>query len=84
MRYIGDKNLAVRILPALDDRGKAHLISDKNQPEPQYARVCDAAVNLIAELYETNPFQFDLDEFKVYSDDEIQQAKSFLDSLKSE
>jgi HEAT repeat protein len=84
LRYIGDKNLAVKILSALDDTGNAHLISDKNQPVPEYARVCDAAVNLVAELYGDNPFQFDVDEFKVYSDDEIGQVKSFLSSLKSE
>ncbi len=77
LRYIGDRNLAVRILPALDDMGEAHLITDKNQPVPKYARVCDAAVNLVAELYD-QPFSFEVDEFKVYSDEEIAQVKEFL------
>lgn len=77
LRYIGDSKLAVRILPALDDTGQAHLITDKNQPEPEFARVCDAAVNLISELC-GRPFEFEVDEFKVYSDGEIEQARTFL------
>lgn len=84
LRYIGDRNLARRILPALDDVGQGHLISDMNEPIPKFARVCDAGINLVVELYEQNPFQFEAAEFKVYSDEEIQQAKAFLGSLGSE
>ena len=80
------KVIAIEPAPHPDGVDEVAIIiePDKNQPEPQYARVCDAAVNIIAELYKHNPFQYDLDEFKIYSDDEIEQAKSFLGSLKSE
>ena len=84
LKYIGDKGLAGRLLPALDDSGQAHLITDKNQPVPEYARVCDATINLVVLLYEHNPFQFEVDEFKKYSDDEIEQARAFLEGLKAE
>lgn len=84
LRYIGDKNLAVRILPALDDFGEGHLISDMNEEIPRFARVCDAGIELVAELYEKNPFPFEVVEFKIYSDEEVEQAKAFLTSLKVE
>lgn len=77
LRYIGDPKLAVRALPALDDTGQAHLITDKNQPVPEYARVCDAVVNLVAELY-NDPFSFEVDGFKIYSQQEIAQVREFL------
>ncbi|UCE24599.1 MAG: hypothetical protein JSU74_00685, partial [Candidatus Zixiibacteriota bacterium] len=83
LRFIGDATLAVRIRPALDDTRQAHLITDKNQPEPEYARVCDAAVNLVSELC-AEPFDFEVGEFKIYSDEEIEQVKSFLGTLKGE
>ncbi|MEW6411713.1 MAG: HEAT repeat domain-containing protein [Candidatus Zixiibacteriota bacterium] len=77
LRYIGDPKLTVRVLPALDDTRQAHLITDKNQPVPKYARVCDAVVNLVAELH-NNPFSFEVDGFKIYSQQEIAQVKEFL------
>lgn len=83
LRYIGDRGLAPRILPALDDLGRAHLISRKSEPQARFARVCDAAVNLIGELCE-QPFSFEISDSKVYSDEEIAEAKSYLQSLKAE
>jgi hypothetical protein len=83
IRYIGDRNLAPKILPALDDFGQAHLITEKVEPEPEYARVCDAAVNVISELCD-GPFAFEVHEFKVYSEEELNEVKNYLTSLKAE
>lgn len=83
LKYIAARELAVRVRPAMDDLGQGHMISDMNEPKPRFGRVCDAAVNLIAELCD-NPFSFEPDRFRVYSDDEINEVKKFLESLKSE
>lgn len=84
LRYIGDKDLAVRLLPALDDFGQAHLVSPKSEPEPEFARVCDAAVNVVVDLYRDNPFEFEVSEMKVYSDEELAQVRSFLQASAKE
>lgn len=83
LRYINDKNLAKRLLPALDDFGDAYLLTGKGAPEPKWGRVCDAAINLIGELYD-NPFSFKLGRYKIYSEEEIKEAKKFLNLLRIE
>ncbi len=79
LEYIGDKRLAKRLMPALSDTGKAYEIGHPEE-EPRFARVCDAAVNLIARWFD-NPFSFTVDEFRVYSDEEIAEAERFLGTL---
>jgi len=83
LRYINDKALAKRLLPALDDLGEAYLLTGKGAPEPKWGRVCDAAINLIGELYDT-PFSFEVSRYKIYSAEEIQEAKEFLKLLRIE
>lgn len=82
-RYIDDAGMSFRILPALDDTGQAHLISSKSKTEVKFNRVCDAAINLIDELND-HPFTFEVDEYKIYGDEEIAEAKKFLGGLKAE
>lgn len=77
--YINDKELAPRLLPALDDTSDAYDISHP-EADHEFARVCDAAVNLIARWYD-NPFTFEIDEFRKYSDSEIAEAEKYLKSL---
>jgi len=81
LHYINDRNLARRLIPALDDLGRANVISSKNEPQIRYARVCDAAVSLIDYLW-NHPFAFEAHDYKNYSEDEINQAKEFLKNLK--
>ncbi|UCD62545.1 MAG: HEAT repeat domain-containing protein [Candidatus Zixiibacteriota bacterium] len=83
LRYIADSRLAPRVAPALEDHGEGYLVSEKTEPDPKRGRVCDAAVNLVAELFD-NPFSFETDEFKIYSDEEIDEARKFLESLNPE
>jgi len=81
LEYIDDKKLARRLLPALQDRGEAYDVGDPDKP--RYARVCDAAINLIAKWNE-KPFSFPTDDLKIYSDVEIKEAKRLLNSLESQ
>jgi HEAT repeats/HEAT repeat len=81
LRYINDKYLASRLLPALDDTGDANLISPKSQTQAKHARVCDAAVTLIDLLWD-HPFTFETSDLYVYSPEEIEQARKFLLTLK--
>ncbi len=80
LRYIRDRDLAFRIMPALDDFGQADPVSPPGEPGVSFNRVCDKAVNLIDELC-GQPFAFETRETKIYSDEELEQAKSFLSSL---
>jgi len=79
--YIDDKKLARRLLPALQDRGEAYDVGEPDKPH--YARVCDAAINLVAKWIE-KPFSFPTDDLKIYSDVEIKEAKRFLNSLENQ
>ncbi len=83
LRYIQDKSLSYRIMPALDDTGDGYPVTPPGEPEAEYNRVCDVAINYIAELHD-QPFSFEVRETKIYSDEEIEQVKSFLATLKSE
>ncbi len=79
LKYIGDSKLARRLLPALSDTGNAYQIGHPDEP-PKYARVCDAAVNLIAKWFD-RPFSFEVGDLKIYSEEEIAEAERFLKSL---
>ena len=79
LKYINDPDLSGRILPALDDMGKAYKI---NPIDNLYSRVCDAAVNLIAFLH-NDPFSFEAGSKKIYTKEEIEEAKKFLQSLQN-
>lgn len=80
MKYINDKNLIQKLLPAIDDLREGYNIGTKDDPE--FARLCDAAINLIAEWYD-NPFSFEINRYKIYSKEEIEEAKKFLQSLQN-
>jgi HEAT repeat protein len=79
-KYINDTGFSKRILPALDDTGNAYMINPANDI---YSRVCDAAVTLIAFL-NNNPFSFETSGKKIYTKEEIDEAKQFLQSLDKE
>ncbi|UCE67682.1 MAG: hypothetical protein JSU85_06660, partial [Candidatus Zixiibacteriota bacterium] len=61
-----------------DDQDNGYEIGDPDDPE--YTRICDAVVNLVSDWYE-KPFGFEADELKIYSDEEIEEAKKFVESL---
>jgi len=79
LEYINDKLLASRLLPALGDTSDAYDIGHP-EADPEFARVCDAAINLVAAWYD-KPFSFEIDECRTYTDDEITEAESYLRSL---
>jgi hypothetical protein len=81
LEYINDKRLASSFIPALKDTTDAYDIAHPEAVVREFARVCDAAVNLIAKWY-NNPFPFEIDEFRRYTDTEIAQAEQFVQSLK--
>ncbi len=78
LEYIGDKRFVNHLLPALDDKSPAYNVGSKDHPA--MARVCDAAVNLIAQWY-PNAFSFEINPFKVYEDDEVSQAIEYLKGI---
>lgn len=78
LRYINDKGYALRLGPALDDRTVAYLCGTPDNPKE--GRICDAAINLLAKWYKGD-LGFQTYEIKIYSDDEIDLAKEFLNSL---
>jgi HEAT repeat protein len=79
LEYIGDRRLATRLLPALDDTSDAYEIGAPDEA-PRFARVCDAAVSLIAKWFD-KPFSFSTDDLQVYSEEEIEEARRFLGTL---
>lgn len=77
--YINDPKLAKRLLPALSDTGDAYDIGRPDE-EPQFARVCDAAVTLVGKWFDKQ-LSFETDDLKTYSDEEIGEAQRFIESL---
>jgi hypothetical protein len=77
--YINDSGLASRLRPALEDKTDAYEVGHPDE-EPRFARVCDAAVNLIAKWFD-KPFSFEVDDLNVYAEEEIEEAKRFVESL---
>ena len=77
--YINDPKLAKRLSPALSDTGDAYDIGRPDE-EPQFARVCDAAVTLIGKWFD-KPFSFETDDLNTYSEEEIGEAQRFIESL---
>lgn len=78
LRYINDKKQAGRLLFLLDDKSDGYDIGDLDNP--RRARICDAVVNLVSKWYD-EPFGFEVDEFNVYTDDQIEETRKFLESL---
>lgn len=78
LRYINDKNYALRLGPALDDMAAAYLCGTPDNPKQ--GRICDAAINLLAKWYKTE-LGFQTYEIKIYSDDEIESARELVISL---
>jgi hypothetical protein len=66
-------------MPALEDESDAYEISHPDEV-PRFARVCDATVNLIAKWFD-KPFSFETDDLKVYAEEEIEEAKRFVETL---
>jgi len=77
LEYINDKQLAKNLLPLLDDQSDAYEIGDPDDPE--YSRICDAAIYLVSDWY-GQPFGFEVYDEKIYSDEEIEEARKFLES----
>lgn len=80
LAYIDDKALAARLRPALRDRDNAFEIGDPDQP--RFARVCDAAVILLARWY-PQALPFVTEAPRNYTDEEVATAERLLNSLES-
>ncbi len=78
LQYINDKSLARYLLPLLDDKADGYLIDDLE--DPIYARICDAAINLLAE-WDERALGFEVADLNIYSDEEIEEARRFIESL---
>ncbi|MCG7851851.1 MAG: HEAT repeat domain-containing protein [Methanosarcinaceae archaeon] len=77
LAYIDTRALAGDLFPALLDRGEAFNIGDKDSPV--YGRVCDAAINLLGKWF-NEPFSFEINEYRKYTDEEIEEVRKFLQS----
>jgi HEAT repeat protein len=78
LEYVNDVGLSKHLLPLLDDQSQGYEIGDPDLPE--FARVCDAAVNLIGKWY-GKALNIEWDDLKVYSDDELETVRKYLKSL---
>jgi HEAT repeat protein len=78
LEYVNDILLSRRLLPLLDDQSQGYEIGDPDLPE--YARVCDEAVNLIGKWH-GKAVSIEWDDLKVYSDDELETVRRYLKSL---
>ncbi len=78
LEYINDKNLAKNLLPLLDDQADGYEIGDPDFAE--YSRICDSVVNMVSDWY-GQAFSFEVDDVKIYGDEEIEEARKFLESL---
>ena len=81
LKYIDDKTLAYYFLPALNDKGNTYQLSNPGKIPIRYMLVCDLAINMIAAWY-PGIFSFKVDDYTNYSQEEIEQAKKFVASLK--
>gem|GEM_PF-7042602 len=81
LKYVDDKALAWYFLPPLDDKGKTYMISDMGRKPEKYMFVCDLTINMIAAWY-PGAFSFKTNDYKNYSQEEIEQVRKFLSSLK--
>jgi hypothetical protein len=76
--YINDKTKVIELSHLFDDTAEAYEIGDPDEPE--YTRLCDIAVNLLSNWCD-KPFDFEIDDDKIYSDEEIEKAREYIKSL---
>jgi HEAT repeat protein len=66
--------------PFLGDATPVLRIGAERPPGPEYLRVCDLTVNLVARLG-PSPFPFPTDGKTAYTDEQLQRARGYLDAL---
>lgn len=77
IKYIDKKGFEKELLKMLDDEGQAYKIDPRNG---KYSRLKDASLNVIAKLYNP-PLSFDHRNKNTYSDEEIEEVKTYLTSV---
>lgn len=80
--YIGEIWALHGLAPVLNDKTRLVGIGICPVPEdhPEYLRACDIAVNLIAKIARAK-FSFPVTDTKNYTDEQLSEARRFLDSL---
>ncbi len=76
--YIEDRKFLVNILPLLDDDRKAINVGKSNRK--MYIRVCDVAINVLDDVL-NHPFDFDIFPRKLYTPEEIVNAKKVITNM---
>lgn len=75
LQYLADRSLVPQVQLLIDDGRDAHQVGPSHAH--YYIRVCDMAINALSTLL-SQPFPFELGEFKRYSTDELLQAKQLM------
>lgn len=81
MEYIGDKDFALHLEPLLDDKTVAVTLT-ASATQSVSVRINEAAVKAIAVIY-NQPFSFRVENLRPCTDQEIQEAKQYLQKIKA-
>lgn len=81
VEYIGDKEFALNLEPLLDDRTPA-LTLTASATQTINVRINETAVKAIAKIF-NQPFSFRIENLRPCTEQEIQEAKQFLQKIKS-
>jgi len=80
VEFLGATWVLPDLPPLLGDLTPVLRIGVENLPGPEYLRVCDLTVNLASRLGPP-PFPFPTDGETNYADEQLRQAKGYLDAL---
>jgi len=81
IEYIKDKEMALHLEPLLDDPSPAVTLG-ASADQTVFVRMNEAAVKAIAIIFD-QPFSFRIDRLRPCTDQEIQEAKQFLQKMKT-
>lgn len=81
MEYVGDKEMALHLEPLLDDQTPATTLT-ASATQAVTLRINEVAVKAIAVIY-NQPFSFRIENLRPCPDQEIQEAKQYLQKIKS-
>lgn len=81
IEYIGDKEMALHLEPLLDDKTPATTLT-ASATRAVTLRINEVAVKAIAVIY-NQPFPFRMENLRPCTDQEIQEAKQYLQKIKS-
>jgi len=81
MEYIGDKEMAWHLEPLLDDKTPAVTLT-ASATQAVTVRINEAAVKALAVIF-NQPFSFRIENLRPCTDQEIQEAKQYLQKIKA-